>query len=100
MAKDKFPQITNINSDAIDLLFAPMMKGFYDLHTGTTYVNCDDIIKKMGLANSFTEFMSSDAGLDMLSIWKRQNPGKTMGEDMTLVNFINALKVKRHANSK
>lgn len=98
MQKDKYPQITNIDRDSVDFLFSPEMKGFYDLHTRTTYVSCDDIVKKMGLANSFTEFMSSNAGLDMLSIWKEQNPEKTMEEHMTLVNFINAIKKQRNGS--
>lgn len=95
MQKDKYPQITNIDRDSVDFLFSPEMRGYYDLQDGITYVSCDDIVKKMGLADSFTEFMSSDAGLDMLSIWKEQNPGKTMEEHMTLVNFIDALKKTR-----
>lgn len=42
--------------------------------TGEITVNVDDVVRALGAANSFEEFLTTDKGLDFINEWKKEHP--------------------------
>lgn len=42
--------------------------------TGQITVNADDMVRAIGSADSFEEFLATDKGLDFINEWKNEHP--------------------------
>ncbi|WP_337942986.1 hypothetical protein [Parabacteroides sp.] len=42
--------------------------------TGEITINADDIVRAIGEADSFEEYLGTDKGLDFISRWKQEHP--------------------------
>ena len=47
-----------------------------DKRTGEIRISADDAMKALGRKETFESYLGTDEGLDFLSDWKRENPGK------------------------
>ena len=56
--------------------------------TGQITVNADDVVRALGAANSFEEFLATDKGLDFINEWKKEHPNTPFFGGAVIKNSI------------
>lgn len=61
-----------------------------DKATGKIIINADDVVRALGEADSFIDYLSSDNGLDFVGEWMKEHPNEP---------FIGGAVIERKSNN-